>query len=94
MYTIQKIAEITKSRFSGNGSAIIRNITTDSRVKVYPAGTLFFALIGIRHNGHSFIPELYSAGVRYFVVSKQINEDEFPGASFIYTKNTVDTLQL
>ena len=94
MYTLQKIAEITGSRFSGNGSAIIRNITTDSRIKVYNEDTLFFALIGIRHNGHGFISELYSAGVRCFVVSRSINEAEFPEASFIYTKNTLEALQL
>ena len=93
MYTLQKIAEITGSTFSGDSSIVIRNISVDSRVKIYPEGTLFFALVGIRHDGHIFISELYSSGVRYFVVSSRINEDEFPGASFIYTKNTLEALQ-
>ena len=43
----------------------------DSRKVYSPASSLFFALKGLRRDGHQFIAELYKKGVRSFVVSEE-----------------------
>ena len=93
MYTIQEIAELAGCSFSGDGSVRIRNLATDSRVLAHPSDTLFFALVGIRHNGHAFLPDLYKNGVHCFVVSEPIREADFPGACFLYAQDTLEALQ-
>ena len=93
MYTIQEIAELTGCRFSGDGTVRIRNLATDSRVLAHPSDTLFFALVGVRHNGHAFLPDLYKNGVHCFVISEPVREADFPGACFLYANDTLDTLQ-
>lgn len=47
----------------------VQNLITDSRGLFHPENSVFFALKGIRHDGHAFIPELAEKGVRVFVVS-------------------------
>ena len=44
------------------------DLVVDSRRLLRPEETLFFALPGRRADGHDFIPELFRAGVRHFVV--------------------------
>lgn len=46
-------------------------LLTDSRQLIFPQQTLFFAIKGIRHDGHQFIAELYQKGVRQFVVEQK-----------------------
>jgi len=41
---------------------------TDSRQLLFPAGSVFFAIRGERHDGHRYLGELYQKGVRHFVV--------------------------
>lgn len=59
---------------TGNISPIITTqaayILTDSRQVSFPAQSIFFAIKGERHDGHLFLPELYAAGVREFVVEE------------------------
>jgi UDP-N-acetylmuramoyl-tripeptide--D-alanyl-D-alanine ligase len=45
---------------SGDGEIIINDVVTDSR-KV-KQGTLFFALRGENHDGHDFVPQVFSSG--------------------------------
>ena len=72
----------------------IQNLLTDSRRLVFPSSTLFFALPGARRDGHQFIPELYHRGVRNFVISRELAEQDFPEANFILVSNTLLALQL
>ena len=68
-YNISKIAGITgKSLIRDN--VIIRLLLTDSRRLISPSDTVFFALEGGRHNGHDYIEDLYTKGVRAFVISE------------------------
>ncbi len=46
-------------------------LLTDSRFLSEPAGTLFFAIKGERHDGHQYIEELYRKGIRDFVMEKK-----------------------
>ncbi len=45
-------------------------LLTDSRHITSPAQSIFFAIRGIRHNGHRYLRDVYLAGVREFVVEK------------------------
>lgn len=65
----------------------------DSRKLTHPAQTLFFALSGLKLDGHNYIAELYQKGVRCFVVTQEQHTENFPGANFILVKDTVAALQ-
>ncbi|WP_091095915.1 bifunctional UDP-N-acetylmuramoyl-tripeptide:D-alanyl-D-alanine ligase/alanine racemase [Paenimyroides marinum] len=49
------------------------DISIDSRSLRNTENTLFFALKGTNHNAHDYLTDLYAKGVRYFVVSQQVN---------------------
>ena len=69
----------------------ISTLLNDSRkLRGSPSHTLFFALETKNNDGHTFISELYSAGVRNFVVSKRLPEwGNLPGSNFLHVKNTL-----
>jgi alanine racemase len=73
---------------------VIRDILIDSRKLISSDHCLFFALISKRNDGHNYIPELYSKGLRDFIVTKlPAAADSFPEANFIIVKNTLQALQ-
>jgi alanine racemase len=92
-YTASKIAAIIAP-----GTALpapdapIEHLLTDSRKLVVAGTTLFFALPGVQRNGSYFIPQLYKAGVRHFVVDKTPVE-EYTGAVFFTVPDVLRALQ-
>jgi alanine racemase len=66
---------------------------TDSRQVRYPDQCIFFALKGRALDGHQFVEELYQKGVRHFVVSQPVDQNNFPEASFYLVENTLSSLQ-
>ena len=94
-YTINKIAVIINGRLTEGGSsgAIIDYLLTDSRKAVQADSSIFFALPGLRRNGHSFIPELYARGIRNFVVNTSFEGRDYPEANFIAVANVLTALQ-
>lgn len=94
------IARIIGSETAIIADGAIEHLLLDSRKIYSPATSLFFALKGPRRDGHQFIPELYKKGVKNFVVSeKMIQQDSFgkasayPGANFIFVTDTLAALQ-
>lgn len=75
------------------GSHAVEELLIDSRRLTDPAKTTFFAIVGERHDGHRFIKDLYSRGVRTFVVSHPVDHNEFPEAGFINVSDTILALQ-
>lgn len=71
----------------------IEHLVTDSRKVHSPATSLFFALPGLRRDGHRFIPELYNKGVRNFIVSADVDEWKYPRANFIAVVDVLNALQ-
>jgi alanine racemase len=69
------------------------HILFDSRKLSFPDTTVFFALTDGRRNGHIYITDLYTRGVRAFVVSEEPDREKFPEALFIIVPNTLDALQ-
>ncbi|MGK2863099.1 MAG: bifunctional UDP-N-acetylmuramoyl-tripeptide:D-alanyl-D-alanine ligase/alanine racemase [Chitinophagaceae bacterium] len=92
-YSLAHIADIIGSP-GVNRDITIEHLLLDSRKVYSPANSLFFALTGIRRDGHQFIPELYKKGVRGFVVSEVPDQLLFPEAVFIKVCDTLNALQL
>ncbi|MGI9542506.1 MAG: hypothetical protein ACR2MX_04555, partial [Cyclobacteriaceae bacterium] len=51
-----------------NESHDITHLLIDSRKPIFHKGTLFFAIKGPRHDGHSYLPDLYQQRIRNFIV--------------------------
>jgi len=73
---------------------VIRELAIDSRKVVMPSRSLFFAIRGDRHDGHTFIAELYEKGVRAFVVLRDFAaSDRMDDAFFIRVDSPLLALQ-
>ncbi|HEU4719522.1 MAG TPA: bifunctional UDP-N-acetylmuramoyl-tripeptide:D-alanyl-D-alanine ligase/alanine racemase [Bacteroidia bacterium] len=73
----------------------VSRLLIDSRNMTHSDGVLFFAIRGERHDAHDFLPDLFSKGVRNFVVSRLPDdcENSYPDSSFILVKDTLAALQ-
>jgi alanine racemase len=91
-YSLKHIAAIVGSASEVEDNTI-EYLVLDSRKIYSPVTSLFFALKGIRRDGHQFIPEVYKKGVRNFVISDPLETSTYPDANFILVKNTLDALQ-
>lgn len=72
---------------------LIQSIAYDTRKIIGAENTAFFALKGEYRDGHSFIDAAYQAGVRCFVVSKNVELKAFPNAQFHLVDDTLIALQ-
>jgi alanine racemase len=92
-YSISDIADAINGNLHQNSGAKIQYLLIDSRKVLFARESLFFALRGIRNDGHRFIPALYKSGVRNFVADQlPENPEEFPRANFILVENTLHSL--
>jgi len=74
--------------------AVINHIFVDSRNQFSNKdSSLFVAIKGFRHDGHSYIEELYAKGVKNFVVDKNFSTAGFPEANFVIVENTLNAIQ-
>lgn len=93
-YPITGIAEKTGGKLYDSGAdGRVNLLLTDSRALTHSESSLFFALVGERHNGHRFIPELIEKGVRNFFVSELPDPSVLQKANFILVDNTLAALQ-
>ncbi|MBC5994791.1 bifunctional UDP-N-acetylmuramoyl-tripeptide:D-alanyl-D-alanine ligase/alanine racemase [Pontibacter cellulosilyticus] len=72
------------------------HLLTDSRKLSQPAGTLFFAIKGKYNDGHQYLQQLYSKGVRQFVLEHgEPNELKqlYPEANILLVRNGLEALQ-
>ncbi len=95
-YTVSSITSIVNGTLFGKGDSniLIKILLIDSRKISNAETSLFFALIGERHDGHNYIYDLYENGIRNFVVSSiPQNIDRFAGSNFILVKDTLIALQ-
>ncbi len=95
LYTIESITSFVEGKIYGNVNIKITSLSIDSRALQLPEETLFFAIIGERHDGHAYINDLYQKGVRAFVLSKfeSVNLKDYPDAAFVVVENTLLALQ-
>ncbi|MDE5840161.1 MAG: bifunctional UDP-N-acetylmuramoyl-tripeptide:D-alanyl-D-alanine ligase/alanine racemase, partial [Muribaculaceae bacterium] len=94
MKTTLKDIAVTLDVDLKGGDQEIEILLTDSRSLTDSAKSLFFALRGASNDGHRYIADLYSRGVRAFVV-EDIPESavEMPDASWIVVLSTLKALQ-
>ena len=78
-------------------AAAIQRLLLDSRRIETPADSLFFALRGPQHDGHRYLPELYRAGVRQFMVEAGADLPgglaDYPEAGFVAVPEALAALQ-
>lgn len=96
MYSIVEIsdfipsAELHAQRQDLN-SMIIKDLLIDSRKLLNPESTLFIAIRTNKNNGHSYVSELYSRGVRMFIVSEWFEKwDSYSDSVFIKVEKTLE----
>lgn len=92
-YLISHIARVLNAKPSIFKDVVVDHLLFDSRKVFFPSSSLFFALKGSRRNGHNFIQELYKKGVRNFVVSDELNSQDFPEANFLMVDDSLKALQ-
>jgi alanine racemase len=94
-YTLQQIQPIIHARWlqKKHPEAPVEHLLLDSRSITAPAVSLFFALPGQRHDGHRFIPDVYRAGVRHFVVCREIDLAQLPDAGVLLVTDSLEALQ-
>ena len=95
-YTVSSITSIINGTLFGKGDSnlLIKILLIDSRKISNAETSLFFALIGERHDGHNYISDLYGNGIRNFVVSSiPKNIEDFADSNFILVKDTLIALQ-
>ena len=93
-FSYSEICTITKGRsLTKLSEEVIHQVAFDTRKIIQSTHVLFFALKGDFRNGHLFLNEAYSKGIRLFVVSEEIEIDLYPEASFILVEDSLWALQ-
>ena len=71
----------------------VEDLIIDSRKPMLTEQAVFFAIEGERHDGHTYISELYQKGIRQFVVEKPVELLAFPEANILLVKSSIQALQ-
>lgn len=95
MYTVGTIAGIISANWlqQTNPEADIEHLVYDSRHIDFPATALFFAIKTAHADGHRFLKDAYTKGVRNFVVSSDIDLKPFTGSNMLSVEDAVAALQ-
>lgn len=93
-YTISEISSVLAIKQKGIiQKTKISILLTDSRKLSNPEETLFFALTTESNDGHHFIDDLYTQGVRNFIVSTDyVINKRHSDANFLVVRNTLTAL--
>ncbi|MBR4176598.1 MAG: bifunctional UDP-N-acetylmuramoyl-tripeptide:D-alanyl-D-alanine ligase/alanine racemase [Bacteroidales bacterium] len=95
---LSSILKLVESRVVMPDASFSR-LLTDSRKLTDADDTLFFAIRTKRNNGANYIPELYAKGVRHFIVSSDIDDEQkaalyaLEEANLWFVKDVVAMLQ-
>ena len=95
-YSVATISSIISGSIHGNGdqNTITKTLLIDSRKLSNAETSMFFAIKGERHDGHTYLNELYEKGVRNFVVSTlPQNNFVFSDANLILVADTLLAMQ-
>lgn len=100
MYSIVEICEFLSSaecitQRRDLDVLIVKDLLIDSRKLLNPETTLFFAIKTNKNDGHNYVQNLYSIGVRMFVVSDWSEEwNSMNDAIFIKVTNSLEAFHL
>ena len=90
-YPLTILSKVADGKILGDGDDQFEYVHTDSRTISNPESTLFIAKKGPQFDGHKFIPDLISRGVRLFVTEREV--DLPSGCSQFVTRDSLATLQ-
>ncbi|MGF1635857.1 MAG: bifunctional UDP-N-acetylmuramoyl-tripeptide:D-alanyl-D-alanine ligase/alanine racemase [Cyclobacteriaceae bacterium] len=96
MYSLLQLKSICNGQIIQNGeNQRIKHFFTDSRQAIISHDAVFVAIKGPNHDGHQFIPELYAAGLRNFIIEhcKMVHFEMMDKASFIQVESGLQALQ-
>ena len=91
-YTIAEAADILGLPCTRHGGYVFNELSNDSRRLSFPGTTLFFALKTATGDGHKYISEAYSLGVRSFMVSARPSEG-MDDAAFLEVPDVLSAVQ-
>ncbi|RRQ46963.1 bifunctional UDP-N-acetylmuramoyl-tripeptide:D-alanyl-D-alanine ligase/alanine racemase [Chryseobacterium sp. SC28] len=89
-YTIKEIADITHSKFFGNGKTKIKNIAFDSRTIYSAKQTAFLAISTQKNSGQKYIDKVIEKGINTIITENEITN---AFVNQIITKNSIEFLQ-
>lgn len=89
-YTIKEIADITHSKFFGNGETKIKNIAFDSRTIYSAKQTAFLAISTQKNSGQKYIDKVIEKGINAIITENEITNTS---VNQIITKNSIEFLQ-
>ncbi|RNL51776.1 bifunctional UDP-N-acetylmuramoyl-tripeptide:D-alanyl-D-alanine ligase/alanine racemase [Pedobacter jejuensis] len=93
IYTISIIAEILSAEAKlVDGQNVIEYLVIDSRSVLVPENSLFFALNSHR-DGHEFIKDAYTKGIRNFIITEKKYAEDHPDCNFLLVKDALKALQ-
>lgn len=89
----EQIRKVCKAEWvQQNVNTEIKDLLIDSRKISNPEHALFIAIVA-RRDGHSFIKDAYSQGVRNFLISEKTDYTQYPDANFLLVNDTQNALQ-
>lgn len=96
--TLAEICRIVGGSFIMGGEQSrereVRMISIDSRQLVDVDTCLFFAIKGVRHDGHQYLKDVYKQGVRQFVVSSaEMDLSDLTGSGVIVVADSLKAMQ-
>lgn len=84
---------VLKSAAGPDFNPTVQSVSIDSRTIADVHSCLFFALKGVRHNGHQYLGDLYQKGVRSFVICEPVDLQKYPEACFVQVDDSLEALQ-
>ncbi|RYD97062.1 MAG: bifunctional UDP-N-acetylmuramoyl-tripeptide:D-alanyl-D-alanine ligase/alanine racemase [Sphingobacteriales bacterium] len=91
--TIAKLLKVNDNTEFSYPDTEVQELIIDTRKITNAEHALFFALEGALRNGHQFIAAAYQKGIRLFVVSGNIDQNQYPEALFFWVPDVLDALQ-
>ncbi len=94
MIKANEINDILKGQLLQTGEPImIEKLLFDSRKISHPSTSVFVPIVSDRRNAHHFINDVYKAGVRFFLVSEDIDPTQLPDAWIVRVNDTLQAVQ-
>ena len=94
VYNFSNISQILSGQIvTQQNNLAIKELSIDTRKILNPYHSLFFALKGIRNNGHLYIETAYNKGIRNFIISEVVDFTRFSGCSVLLVNDTTSALQ-
>lgn len=94
MFSFSQLPDILEGKMLQHVTdEVIEYLIIDSRKLIASPRSLFFAIKGVRNDGHVHIATAYEQGIRLFIVEQDVEIEKFPAANFFKVTSSVNALQ-